>query len=374
MSRRHAATLALVFAAALAPSLAWPQVDCAADLPMVPRPLLVQGRYVEYYASHDLGAYNPDVKRAVILVHGLDGRARNYYNALHGSKCAAERLGWAPDATQETILIAPHFLSDEEEDVLLPSDYHYWKGNSWAAGNHSEASPTVSSYSVMDAFISQLAGARSLRNLSRRFPNLRMIVVAGFSAGGQFAHRYAATNGREGSLTGIEMRYVVGAPSSYLYLDNRRPYYDGFEGVGVPYVLGGYPPAWSPRPGFYTAPFCPLTYNAWKYGLDQLNTYAGAVGAATIRERLVGRNVIVLVGTDDNTDSNHLDTSCPALLQGPNRLDRARQFLDYMEARFSTHRHRLFEVAGAHHDVGELFGQPDPSFAGTGALVLFADF
>jgi hypothetical protein len=95
---------------------------------------------------------------------------------------------------------------------------------------------------------------------------------------------------------------------------------------------------------------------------------------ATIRERLVSRNVIMLVGTEDNTDSNHLDTSCPALLQGPNRLDRAHRFLDYMDERFSTHRHRLIEVLGAHHDAGELFGQPVPTFAGTGSLVLFADF
>lgn len=371
MYRPRAATLALVFAACFAPSMAVAQVPCGGNLPLIRRTLLVQGQYFEYYATHDLGAYNPDVKRAVFLVHGLSGDFTDAYYALHGSACVAERLGWAPQATHETILIAPHFQSDEDRNGL--ANYHYWNGNSWAAGNYSEVSPTVSSYSVMDGLISQLAGARSLRNLGRRFPNLQMIVVAGFSAGGQFAHRYAATNGRDGNLSGIQMRYVVASPSSYLYLDNQRPYHDDLEGVGVPWVRAGYPPEWYPRPGFYTAPFCPLTYNAWRYGLDQLNTYAGAVGVATIRERLIGRKVIVLIGTEDNTDSNHLDTSCPARLQGPNRYDRSHRFVDYLDERFPTNHHWLIEVPGATHDIYEMFGQP-AGFAGTGSLVLFADF
>jgi pimeloyl-ACP methyl ester carboxylesterase len=371
--RKRAATLGLVLVACFAPSMAVAQVPCGGNLPYTQRQLLVQSRYVEYYASHDLGAYNPDVKRAVIFVHGLHGDARDTYDALHGSKCVAERLGWAPEATRETILIAPHFLSDREDDFVVPSDHHYWHGASWEGGYHSEVSPTVSSFSVMDAFIGQLTAPRSLRGLTRRFPNLQMIVVAGFSGGGQLAHRYAATNNREGNLSGIQMRYVVASPSSYLYLDNRRPYSDESEGVGVPYVCAGFPCTWYPRPGFYSAPMCPLSYNQWKYGLEDLNNYAGAVGVATIRQRLTSRNVIVLIGTEDNTDSNDLDTSCPAMLQGPNRYDRAHRLIDYLDERFPTHRHWLIEVVGAHHDIREMIHQPD-GFAGTGSLVLFADF
>jgi hypothetical protein len=367
----RAATLALALVACFAPSMAMAQVPCGGNLPLIKRTLLVGGQYFEYYASHDLGAYNPDVKRAVFMVHGLDGNFANYYYALHGSACVAERLGWAPEATRETILIAPHFQSDEDRNGL--ANYHYWNGNSWAAGNYSEVSPTVSSFSVMDALIGQLAGRRSLRDFTRRFPNLQMIVVAGFSAGGQFAHRYAATNSRDGSLSGIQMRYVVAGPSSYLYLDNRRPYYDGSEGSGAPYTCVGFPCTWYPNPEFWAAPWCPASYNDWKYGLEELNTYAGAVGVATIRERLVSRKVIVLIGTEDNTDSNHLDTTCPARLQGPNRYDRAHRFVDYLDQRFETNRHWLIEVGGASHDVYEMFGQP-AGFAGTGSLVLFADF
>ena len=58
----------------------------------------------------------------------------------------------------------------------------------------------------------------------------------------------------------------------------------------------------------------------------------------------------------------------------PGRFDRGHKFVDYLDERFPTHHHWLIEVPGAHHDAREMFGQPDPSFAGTGSLVLFADF
>ena len=369
---RHFSRFVLLLLASFAPSLALAQVPCVGNVPLNKRILLVQGQYVEYYASHELGAYNPDVKRAVFLVHGWSGDYTDTYYALAQSACVAERLGWAPEATKETILIAPHFQKDDARNGL--DNYHYWSGTTWAAGNYSEVSPTVSSFSVMDAFISQLTSRRSLRDPKPRFPNLHMIVVAGFSAGGQFAHRYAATNSRDGNLSGIQMRYVAASPSTFLYPDNRRPNYDGSEGVGVPWVcVGPFPCTSFPTAEFLAAPHCPTSYNDWKYGLEELNTYATAVGVATIRERLTTRKVIVLIGTEDYLDSNHLDTTCEARLQGPNRLDRAHRFVDYLDERFPSNRHWLIEVGGATHNAYEMFGQP-PGFAGTGSLVLFADF
>src|SRR5262249_51528255 len=53
------------------------------------------------------------------------------------------------------------------------------------------------------------------------FPNLKLIVVTGHSAGGQFTHRYAAATHVEKQIR-IPMRYVVANPSTYLYLDETR--------------------------------------------------------------------------------------------------------------------------------------------------------
>ena len=365
-------TFALALMASLVPSMAAAQVDCLHVTPGVERPLLVGSRYVGYYGSHDLNLASTEVKRAVILVHGLHRHAADSYATLVTSACVAEGQQFTIHPTRETILLAPHFLRDDDD---RPSDnYHYWENDDhWVGGYHSEVSPTVSSYGVIDAFINHLVGRRSRLDLKRRYPNLEMIVVAGHSAGGQFTHRYAATNSRDGNLAGIRIRYVVANPSSYLYLDDQRPRFDGSGGFGVPYCAGFSCP-WIWSPGFAGAPVCPGSYNDWRYGLVDLNDYAGAIGAATIRDRLVNRNVTVLVGTEDNDPhADFLDISCPGKLQGPNRYDRGHNFLDYMDERFPGHRHWIVNVDGVEHNEFEMFVAPVGG-AGTGAAILFYDF
>lgn len=54
------------------------------------------------------------------------------------------------------------------------------------------------------------------------FPNLRGIVFAGHSAGGQFATRYEMANKMHDTL-GVPITYVVANPSSYACLDATRP-------------------------------------------------------------------------------------------------------------------------------------------------------
>ena len=54
-----------------------------------------------------------------------------------------------------------------------------------------------------------------ISHLLSNFSNLQDIVLVGNSAGGQFVNRYAAGSDQEG---GGMIRYVVSAPSSYLYL------------------------------------------------------------------------------------------------------------------------------------------------------------
>jgi hypothetical protein len=374
--RGHGKTLALALLACFAPSMAAAQVDCLAVTPGVRRSLVVQSGLIGYYGSHDLTtAYNHEVKRAVIMLHGLSRNAAGAYETLVSSACLAEGQQFTIHPTRETVLLAPHFQT--EDDLLRLRYYHYWKSDDrWVGGYHSEVNPTVSSYAVIDAIINQLVGKRSLLDPRRRFPNLEMIVVAGHSAGGQFTHRYAATNSRDGNLPGIRMRYVVANPSSYLYLDNRRPHFDGSAGFGVPYryVCVGFSCAWEPSPGFWGAPLCPASYNDWRYGLADLNDYAGAVGAATIHDRLLGRKVTLLLGTLDN-DPHHdqLDNTCPGKLQGPNRYDRGQNLLAYLDERFPGHRHDIVNVDGADHDDFEMFVAP-PGGAGTGSAVLFYDF
>src|SRR6185503_9163953 len=76
--RRHGTRLALALLACFAPSMAAAQEDCFSAPPIVERPFLLQSRYVGYYGSHDLAAYDASVKRAVIMIHGLEREAASY--------------------------------------------------------------------------------------------------------------------------------------------------------------------------------------------------------------------------------------------------------------------------------------------------------
>ena len=336
------------------------------------RTLAVGGKNVRYFGSYGLGSSNPNVQHAVIMVHGVNRNAGQYFDTLVASANMAQTSGYNPGATVDTILLAPHFPNQTDN---RPADYHHWQDDGWVAGNDSCVSPKISSYAVVDAMIDALTAPG-------RFPALASITVAGHSAGAQLTHRYAAANGKDGSLpNSIILRYVVANPSSYLYVNGARPKYDGSPGFGVPYTyqcsfggLGGYSCSWKKNAGFGSAPSCPTSYDDYRYGLADLYGYAGAVGATTLRSRLLDRSVIVLLGTADTDPADpNLDTSCPAALQGPNRFVRGHRQLDFLNAYYPGHGHGLVEVPGAGHNSGQMFVQ-SPTGSDIGSAVLFFEW
>ena len=241
------------------------------------------GRKVVYYRTSPLRERNPSVKTAVIVVHGLSRNADDYFERVVKAAELSGKLG-------STIVIAPRFQKKEDNPR---SDEHYWKGG-WSKGDLSQDSPRFSSFAVVDHIFSQL----SRRD---RFPNLKRIVLAGHSAGGQFVNRYAAS-GKATAAKGLQVRFLVMNPSSFLYLGPRRV---GSNGKLVfPKVAGA---------------------NDYKYGLRKLNNYASKVGTKGMIARMTSRRVYYLGGTADTGTSN-LDTSDPGKAQGRNRYHR---FLNY---------------------------------------------
>src|SRR6476620_12717746 len=79
----------------------------------------------------------------------------------------------------------------------------------------STSHPTISAFDFMDEIVRQLANKKN-------FPNLRKIVVAGHSAGGQFVSRYEMANKIHGTA-GVAMSYVVANPSTYAWPSAIRP-------------------------------------------------------------------------------------------------------------------------------------------------------
>jgi len=280
--------------------------------------------------SQDWSRPLPTVIRAVIVVHGAHRNAASLFRN-------ATRL--APDGN--TLIIAPQFLV--ERDIAphsVPDDVLRWGHDNWATGGDATGPVAVSSYDAIDALLLSLAD-RS------RLPNLKTIVLAGFSGGGWLTQRYAAFGRAADTVTrnGIALRYVVGSPASYFYFSDERPR-----------ATGGFGP-------FDGAATCP-DYNRWPYGFGggapRYVQAAASAGPAVIEHRYAALVLVYLVGAADN-DPHHweLDTSCAGEAQGTNRYARAANFFRYMRTRDAAIlRQRFWSAPGAGHEPSAVFGSP----------------
>ncbi len=299
--------------AALAP-LAGPAVAAG------PVKAVVEGRFtlpgggqLPIAASRDWSAPLPGIHRTVVVIHGQERDADVYF----ASALAAQRA--AGPAGADALILAPQFLdaADARAHALAP-DVLRWAANRWPSGNPALSPASASSYTALDAILARLAD-RTL------FPDLREVVIAGHSAGGQMVQRYAVVGEGEAALTraGIHLRYVAANPSSYLYFSSDRP-------VAVTNCHGE---------------------NAWRYGFAAgLPAYVRGT-PASLEQRYVARDVTYLLG-DQDTNPNHpaLDKSCAGEAQGPYRLARGLNYFAYLQVRDGTAlRHALHEVPGVAH-------------------------
>ena len=51
-----------------------------------------------------------------------------------------------------------------------------------------------------------------------------------------------------------------------------------------------------------------------------------------------------------------MDIRCPALLQGPNRYVRARQYIQYLQQYYNQPIHQFYTIPNAGHDASQIFG------------------
>ncbi len=281
------------------------------------------------YANATLDTPSLPVTRVVILLHGIKRNAGEYFE--NGTALLAN-AGLDPAST---LLVAPHFLTDADADNFpgVPR---------WAAGQWLHGSPSfsgVSAFQVLDDLLTFVSDRQ-------RFPALREVVLVGHSAGGQLVQRYAIFNTTEPALAakGIHLRYGVASPSSYLYFDRQR---------------------WQNQQLQTTAQAeCP-GYNRYRYGLEKLPAYAGQqkLSAQQLFRRYAGRDVVYLVGADDNNpDSRVMDRSCSAALQGATRRQRQVNYVAYEQQLAKQWKmevsHPQVQVEGVGHDSAALFAAP----------------
>jgi pimeloyl-ACP methyl ester carboxylesterase len=268
------------------------------------------------YLSNDWSLPLPAISRAIIVLHGRLRNADEYYISAHTAQLAAG------DDGKSALMIVPQFLAEIDIDAhRLPADTLRWSLEGWEGGDAALAPNPVSSFEALDAILAKLSDRRV-------FPNLKQVVVAGHSGGGQVAQRYAIAGKGEAALSRqhIDIRYVVANPSSYAYFSDQRP---------LPKIAAS-------CPGF----------NNWKYGTDARPPYLANVTAAALEQRYVEREVIYLLGTlDTNPKHSALDKSCMAEAQGPYRYARGHAYADAMAKRNrGAPNHRVWDVAGVGHD------------------------
>jgi hypothetical protein len=307
------------------------------------------------YRTQPLETRNENITRAFVFVHGILRDADNHFRT-------ALAAAFLAGALNDTIIVAPRFGSNSSAPGneagnchdALASDEANWvcenqRPDTWRSGGAEIAGNKLSSFDFVDEI---------LRCLARKevFPNLKTIVVAGHSAGGQFVIRYEMLNQVHDKL-GIPVTYVVANPSAYAYVDDQRPTANAFP-VATSGLAQGSPSSSSvnPQPAFLPyadAKNC-TGYNIWPYGLKSRPGYSSTLSDEEIKKQLVDRSVTYLLGEADVLPLGVFDTSCPAMAQGPTRLERGIAFHRYVNESLRAH-HNLTVVPFCSHSQRCMF-------------------
>lgn len=268
--------------------------------------------------------------RALVVLHGHPRDARKTLDAtlraLQGARARTD-LGDGAVVVAPLFQVAPDAAGrcdSPGNPAARPGDL-LWTCASWMEGGRAANGTRPTSFAALDALIDELV---------RRWPGLRSVTVAGFSAGAQMVqHHIGFAADRPAGAPRI--RYVVASPGTWLYFDPVRPQ----------------PVAPGACPGF----------DDWKYGTGALPAALGR-DAATARARYAAADITYLVGERDDGDvpgafHRILDKSCAAEAQGTSsRLRRALAYARYDREVLAPDRRRTVTVIpGCAHDVACVF-------------------
>jgi hypothetical protein len=226
---------------------------------------------------------------------------------------------------------------------------------SWRSGGEqaTPAAKKLNSFDFMDAIISRLSD----RNV---FPNLRTIVIAGHSAGGQYVGRYQMANSIHENLRAeknIQITYVIGNPSSYTYPDALRPTRSAIP-ANISAAAPGYMPVPSVKPQTPFAPYADAAgctnFNSWPYGMENKVGAVRNIPNDQLKERLATRPTTFLLGELDILPLYGFDSSCAAMAQGPTRLARGFAYASFVNETLKS-KHSAVMVPACGHDARCMF-------------------
>jgi pimeloyl-ACP methyl ester carboxylesterase len=289
------------------------------------------------YANYALDKPNTAVTRALIMVHGAGRNADHYFE----TSLAAAFLAGAVD---NTVVVAPHMIASPEKpeanELLWPE-----RGENWRSGGASPTNPSVTSFDFVDEIVRLLANKKN-------FPNLKNIVIAGHSAGGQFVARYVMAT-KINDTPGVRITYVVANPSSYAWPAAVRPLPTGDadpatadkealgpngEKVHTQFTYGPFDAAKAPN------------FNKWPAGLEGRTGYAAAMTDDQLKKQLAERPTTYLLGQVDVLPLGGFDSSPTAMAQGPTRRARGEAFVKYISENLGAKPNVMIVPECGHND------------------------
>jgi len=283
-------------------------ISCSlwAQLPAISQ-TKIQNKVFSYYANHKLEK-NENLTKAIITIHGSVRNADTYFKSIWG---LSKKFG----VEQSTIVVSPKFKI--RGDQLLPNELVYSYEGWWIGNNSLKAK--VSSFSVIDHFIKHFSD-KSL------YPNLNELIITGHSAGGHLVQRLALGSVEDLSIKDLNIKYIVANPGTYAYLNRYRPI-SGMQGV-------------------FEIPNVRCNYNAWKYGLSNLNQYMLRFSTKFFISNYLNRDVTYFLGENDIGD---VEQNCMASIQGQTRLARGKNFKNHLDQFYPENKHNIIIVPGVGH-------------------------
>jgi pimeloyl-ACP methyl ester carboxylesterase len=277
------------------------------------------------YRTRSLDVRNDGVRRALIMVHGTNRNADHYFTT-------ATTAAFIAGALDDSVVISPRIASAAGscKDALAQNEVSWsCTGDSWRSGGNAISHPDLTSFDFVDEILRKLANKST-------FPNLRAIVVAGHSAGGQFVARYQMSNRVHDSL-GVPVTYVVANPSSYAWPDATRPQAAG-DGTA-----DNAKAAWETEKvhtnftyGTFDASACPA-YDRWPAGLENRSGgYTTKISDEDLKRQLVARPTTFLFGQVDTLPLGGFDSSCAAMAQGATRRARGEAYVKYINEKLGA--------------------------------------
>jgi hypothetical protein len=281
-----------------------------------------------YASNHPIAEQNKNIKQLVIYIHGARRNGLDYYEW-------GEKAVNAANKGNETLFISPQFNSEKDlEDHKHDASHLFWVKNNWRIGDESVSSDkrkmdeTFSSFSLVDSLIARACN----KNL---FPSLKKITIIGHSAGGQFVSRYVGMTPLPTMLSAYSFNFIVMNPSTYMYLDERRPVRTD---MGVTFV----------KPDVIAC----SSFNVYPRGMDKLNPYASILGVDKIKQQFLKRDITYILGEKDvNMNDSSLDKTCEGNMQGRFRLERGQFYYEYIQLYSPKKKiHQIAVVPDVAHD------------------------